>query len=188
MLKIAILVALHNKGSVMNKITFAFGLCVPLLAIAASPSDASRYIQELDATMKVAQKTLVTGELKAISAQSRSFSQLQSRGEVFGKSVFDEPFGHCFAAGVHAQAWWQAQLAAAQSGGTEPNPGWIKRALANYQENKAACLNAVKGGGKPATEQIASTSDTPPRKGCLAVLGVRADGNVGTVAYTCPKK
>lgn len=172
----------------MNKITFALGLCVPLLATAASTPDASRYIQELDAAMKVAQKTLATGELKAINTQSRSFSQLQSRGEIFGKSAFDEPFGRCFAAGVHAQAWWQAQLAAAQRRGTEANPGWIKRELASYQENKTECLRAEKNRGKLATEQIASTSDTPPRKGCLAVLGVRADGNVGTVAYTCPKK
>ncbi|WP_158677464.1 hypothetical protein [Chromobacterium vaccinii] len=172
----------------MNKVTFALGLCVPLFAISASPPDASRYIQDLDAAMKVAQKTLAAGELKAVSAQSRSFSQLQSRGEAFGKSVFDEPFGRCFAAGVHAQAWWQAQLAAAQRGGSEANPGWIKRELANYQENKSECLKATKGGGKPTTERIASTSETPPRKGCLKVLGLRADGAVGTIAYTCPVK
>ncbi|MBW8288618.1 hypothetical protein KIF53_13365 [Chromobacterium subtsugae] len=172
----------------MKKITFALSLSVPFFANAASPQDASRYIQELDSNMKVAQKTLASGELKSISNQSQRFNQLRARGESFGKSVLDEPFGRCFAAGVHAQAWWQAQLDAAQRGGREANPGWIGRELKNYQENKRECLQAGKGGNKRATEQIASTSEIPPRNGCLKVLGVRADGSVGTVSYTCPSK
>lgn len=164
-------------------------LVISAPAFAASPEDAKGYVSDLDAAIKASEPALKKGDLKTIHEHSKRMNQLKDSGEKFGSSVFDSPYGRCFGAGVSAQSWWSAQLAAAQRGGAEANPGWIAGAWKDYQENRSECLKAAKGGGKNAdTEQIASTSETPPRKGCLKVLGVRPDGQVGTVAYTCPKK
>lgn len=164
-------------------------LVISVPAFAASPEDAKGYVSDLDAAIKSSEPALKKGDLKTIHEHSKRMNQLKDAGEKFGSSVFDSPYGRCFGAGVSAQSWWLAQLSAAQRGGAEANPGWIAGAWKDYQENRSECLKAAKGGGKSAdTEQIASTSETPPRKGCLKVLGVRPDGQVGTVAYTCPKK
>ncbi len=164
-------------------------LVVSAQAFAMSPKDAKEYMNDLDAAVRASEFALKDGDLKAIHEHSKRMNQLQQAGKRFGNSVFDSPYGRCFGAGVSAQGWWSARLSAAQHSGTEVNPGWIAGAWKEYQENRSECLKATKISGKSAdTEQIASTSETPPRKGCLKVLGVRSDGQVGTVAYTCPKK
>ncbi len=172
---------------------YFFGLFVVLAisapAFAASPDDAKSYVSELDAAIKASEPALKKGDLKTIHEHSKRMNKLKEVGEKFGSSVFDRPYGRCFGAGVSAQNWWSAQLSAAQRGGVEANPGWIAGAWKEFQENRSECLTAAKAGGKSTdTELVVSTSETPPRKGCLKVLGVRPDGQVGTVAYTCPKK
>lgn len=152
-----------------------------------SATDAKAYIARLDAAIKDSAPALQRGDLKSFAEQSRRMNALQKDGEVFGKTVFDEPYGYCFGAGIHAQGWWRAQLSAAQNGGIEKPAGWIASETKEYQSHRAACLDAVNN-PKPKKVTIQSTSDTPPRKGCLAVLGKRPDGEFGTVAYTCPAK
>ncbi|MDO5940621.1 hypothetical protein [Burkholderia cepacia] len=151
-------------------------------------NEAKSYINDLDVAVRAADSALAKGDLKTVHDQSVRMNQLRQAGEKFGTSVTDRPFGNCFAAGVFAQSWWQSKLTAARRG-SEAVPGSISGAWKDYQAQRSECLNAAKDGQKPLdTEQIASTSETPPRKGCLKVLGVRQDGQVGTVAYTCPKK
>lgn len=155
----------------------------------ASASDARAFMAELDSAIKDSESALRRGDLKSLHDHSKRMNQLKSDGERFGSSIFDSPFGRCFGAGVGAQSWWMEQLSAAQRGGKETRPGTIASIWKDYLENRSECLESARGGGKTAeTEQVASTSDTPPRDGCLKVLGVRQDGQVGTVAYTCPKK
>ncbi|WP_146176106.1 hypothetical protein [Chromobacterium haemolyticum] len=155
---------------------------------AASPLDASNYIRDLDVATKAAEPILKSGDQKAIHEQSKRMSRLKEDGKKFGTSVFDRPFGRCFAAGVHAQSWWLAKLYVTQTG-KESSPGVVAGAWKEYLAQRGECLKVSKAGdGALATEQVASTSETPPRKGCLKVLGVRPDGSVGTVSYTCPKK
>ncbi|WP_141113184.1 hypothetical protein [Chromobacterium haemolyticum] len=154
---------------------------------AASPLDASNYIRDLDVATKAAEPILKSGDQKAIHEQSKRMSRLKEDGKKFGTSVFDRPFGRCFAAGVHAQSWWLAKLGTAQAG-KESVLGSVAGTWKEYQTQRGECLKIAKTGGEaPATEQIASTSETPPRLGCLKVLGIRPDGSVGTVAYTCKK-
>jgi len=163
-------------------------LLIAAQAIAASPEDAKGYVGELDAAIKAAEPALKKGDLKTVHEHSKRVNQLKQEGERFGSSVMDKPYGACFAAGIYAKSWWQAKLDAARTG-AESVPGRIASAWKDYQAVRGDCLQAAKGSGKGTeTEQIASTSETPPRKGCLKVLGVRPDGQVGTVAYTCPKK
>ncbi|MCG8991466.1 hypothetical protein LH427_04805 [Laribacter hongkongensis] len=155
---------------------------------AASANDAKDFVGDLDAAINAAEPALKRGDVKALGEQSKRMGLLKQAGERFGSSVMDKPYGSCFAAGVSAQGWWQAQLDAAKAG-KEPAPGRVSGAWKDYRVQRGECLKAAMSGGQAAaTEQIASTSETPPRKGCLKVLGVRPDGNVGTVAYTCPKK
>ncbi|MDF0606649.1 hypothetical protein HZU77_013445 [Neisseriaceae bacterium TC5R-5] len=156
-------------------------------AIAATAQDAKKYISDLDAAMKSAEPVLKQGDLKTVSQFSQRMSKLQQAGAVFGSSVFDQPYGYCFSAGINAQTWWQAKLKAATKG-KEPTLGAISFAWKNFQTHRSECLKVAKAGSSTkGTEQIESTSETPPRKGCLKVLGVRPDGKVGTIAYTCPK-
>lgn len=156
---------------------------------ASSAEDVAAFVADLDSAINASESALRRGDLKSLHEHSKRMNQLKSDGEQFGSSIFDSPFGRCFGAGISAQSWWSEQLSAAQRGGVESYPGSIAHTWKEYQENRSECLQAAKGGGKKIdTEQIASTSETPPRKGCLKVLGVRSDGQVGTVAYTCPKR
>lgn len=152
-----------------------------------TPKDAAAFIAELDSAVEASEAALRRGDLKSLHEHSKRMNQLKSDGERFGQSIYD-PFGRCFGAGLNAQSWWSEQLSAAQRGGKESLPGVIATTWKEYQENRSECLKAPLAGSESAnTEQIVSTSETPPRKGCLKVLGVRPDGQVGTVAYTCPK-
>ena len=61
----------------------------------------------------------------------------------------------------------------------------------SYSRSQRICSASVHGqnaGQGAATETVRTTSETPPRKGCLKVYGVQSNGKVGTVEYTCPKK
>lgn len=106
-------------------------------------ASATQYLSELDKAMTDSIAVLKNNSLPKLSAQSQRFNTLANKGkELFGSTVF-EPLGHCFASGIHAQSWWQAQLAAAQNSGVESAPGWIKSALGEYQSNKAECLKST---------------------------------------------
>lgn len=150
-------------------------------------ADAKAYISRLDTAIKNATPVLQRGDLKSLAEQSRRMNALQKDGEAFGKTVFDAPFGNCFGAGDHASILWRAQISAAQNGGVESPAGSVSRAAKDYHSNRTACLEAANN-PKPKKVTIQSTSDTPPRKGCLAVLGKQPSGEFGTVAYTCPAK
>ena len=164
------------------------GLFIAGQTFAASSLDASNYIRDLDMATKAAESILKSGDQKAIHEQSKRMNQLKEEGKKFGTSVFDRSWGRCFASGVHAQSWWLARLSMTQTG-KESASGAVAGAWKEYQVQREECLKIAKAGDKAAlTERIASTSETPPRKGCLKVLGLRPDGNVGTVAYTCPQK
>ncbi|WP_177340901.1 hypothetical protein [Comamonas thiooxydans] len=173
-LTLASLVAVLTLGS-------ANVLAVP------TASDAKGYIAKLDAAIKDATPALQRGDLKSLGEQSRRINALQKDGEAFGKTVLDEPYGYCLGAGIQAATWWNAQLSAAKNGGVERPAGAVASAAKEYHSHRAACLDAVNN-PKPKTVTINSTSDTPPRKGCLAVLGKQPNGEFGPVAYTCPAK
>lgn len=158
-------------------------------SVAVTAQDVREFIAELDAAIKASDAALQRGDLKSLHEHSKRMNQLKTTGERFGNSVFDAPFGYCFGAGIMAQSWWQERLTAAQKGGVESSPGVISRTWSQYKENKESCLGSTQAKKKTAeTEEIASTSEDPPRKGCLKVFGIRPDGQTGTVAYTCPKK
>lgn len=155
---------------------------------AARSLDAINYIRDLDMATKAAESILKSGDQKAIHEQSKRMNQLKEEGKKFGTSVFDRSWGRCFASGVHAQSWWLARLSMTQTG-KESASGTAAGAWQEYQVQRGECLKVAKAGDRvTVTEQIASTSETPPRNGCLKVLGVRPNGDIGTVAYTCPKK
>lgn len=170
------------------KIAVLAAAILPLSALAQpSAIDVKAYVTRLDAAIKDAAPALKRGDLKSLAEQSRRMNALQKDGEAFGNTVWDEPYGYCFGAGIQASAWWSAQLSAAKNGGVERPAGAIESAAKEYHSHRAACLDAVNN-PKPKTVTINSTSDTPPRKGCLAVLGKQPSGEFGTVAYTCPAK
>ena len=150
-------------------------------------SDAKGYIAKLDAAIKDATPALQRGDPKSLGEQSRRMNALQKDGEAFGKTVLDEPYGYCLGAALQAAAWWNAQLSAAKNAGVERPAGAVASAAKEYHSHRAACLEAVNN-PKPKTVTVNSTSDIPPRKGCLAVLGIQPNGEMGTVAYTCPSK
>lgn len=171
---------------------FKFALVIALLAplgAFAEPSaaDAKAYIFQLDAAIKDATPALQRGDLKSLSEQSRRMNALQKDGDVFGNTVWDEPYGYCFGAGNQAVSWWRAQMSAAHNGGIDSPPGWTANAAKEFRSHRAACLDAANK-SKPKKVTIKSTSDIPPRKGCLAVLGLKPNGEMAPVAYTCPSK
>ncbi|NLR73560.1 hypothetical protein [Leeia aquatica] len=158
-------------------------------AYASSPAEVEHYVKDLDTAIKASTAVLKKSDLASLRQHSTKMNELKKAGEKYGTTAFDLPYGRCFSSGVMAQEWWSAQLTAAQNGGVERTPGRIDSAWKQYQSNRAECLKAAHSGGKaPGTVVIASASETPPRKGCLKVLGVRPDGTVGTTAYTCPKQ
>lgn len=172
----------------MFKIAVIAAVTLPLIALAQpSAVDARAYVGRLDSAIKDATPALQRGDQKSLAEHSRRMNVLQKDGEVFGKTLREEPYGYCFGAGSQALSWWSAQMSAAQNGGVEKTAGWIASAAKEYHSHRAACLEAASN-PKPKKVTIESTSDTPPRKGCLAVLGKQPGGEFGTVAYTCPAK
>lgn len=107
-------------------------------------ADAVAYIAVLDSAIQGA-AALRDADLKALSGQSKHMRTLEEDGEKFGTSVFDKPFGYCFGAGMQANAWWQAQLAASRNGGVERTPDEIAGAAKQYNTYRAACLEAAGG-------------------------------------------
>jgi hypothetical protein len=154
-------------------------------AFSATASEAKKYIASLDASLKQTESVLRKGDLKSLHEQSKSINKLQKEGERFGSSGLDKPFGTCFSSGIFAQSWWLARLSTARDGG-ERIPGEVDDAWRQFQANRKECLLVSE---KPIKETvlIQSTSETPPRKGCLQVLGIRPDKQIGVVAYTCSK-
>ncbi|WP_157649340.1 hypothetical protein [Burkholderia ubonensis] len=148
--------------------------------------NARRFIAEIDAALKSSSSALARGDLKSLHDHSVKMNRLKDEGEQFGNSVFDKPFGYCFAAGIDAQSWWMARVYAARNG-SEATPNEIDSAMNRYREDRAACLAATGSERGEQTEYIASTSDTPPRPGCLKVFGPQRNDEMGVVAYTCPK-
>lgn len=136
----------------MNRLIFSFLLiALPWAANAQSYKSASSeslneakaQMQNLAGAMKDAEAVLKRGELAKISAHSKYISSLVSAGEQkFGSTIF-EPLGSCFAAGLSARTWWNAQLSATQSGGKERIPGSIKDALNEFKERRKDCLEAA---------------------------------------------
>ena len=163
-----------------------FALAVSLAKAAPSPKEAKDYIADLDNAARMADAVLKQGDLKTVSNHSKKMRELQKEGEKFGENALAKPYGVCLGAGIFAKSWWDAKLYAAQKG-QERTPNEIKDAWTQYQDRRKGCLETAKN-PPPETEYIASTSKTPPRKGCLAVLGVLPNGEVGTEGYTCPKK
>ena len=175
-----------RKIAMVAMLLAPWGFCATALA-EPSAADAKAYVGRLDAAIKDASPALQRSDLKSLAEHSRRMNALQKDGEAFGKTVWEEPYGHCFGAGNQARSWWSAQMSAAQNGGVEKPVGWIASAAKEYHSHRAACLEAANN-PKPKNVTIESTSDTPPRKGCLAVLGMKPNGEMGTVAYTCPSK
>lgn len=114
----------------------------PVTAATVTAADATAYIAVLDAAIQGA-AALRNADIKTLSGQSQHMRTLKQDGEKFGSTVFDKPFGNCFGAGVQANAWWQAQLAAAKNGGTERVSDEIAGAAKQYNSYRAACLEAA---------------------------------------------
>ncbi|VVM95463.1 hypothetical protein PS619_03048 [Pseudomonas fluorescens] len=112
----------------------------------ASPqalASATQYLADLDSAMSRGVQILKTNNLKDLSAHSQRFKALRETGQAqFSRSVF-EPLGHCAAAGIFANSWWQAQVSATRQGGKSSVPGASQSHLAEYETNRAMCMEAV---------------------------------------------
>jgi hypothetical protein len=112
----------------------------------ASPqalASATQYLADLDSAMSRGVQILKAKNLKDLSAHSQHFKALRETGQTqFGRSVF-EPLGHCAAAGIFANSWWQAQVSATRQGGKSSVPGASQSHLAEYETNRAMCMKAV---------------------------------------------
>jgi hypothetical protein len=100
---------------------------------------------------------LRSGEGTAIVQQSRRFIELMNAGEQFGQSVFDQPYGYCFGAGVDAEAWWGERIRTGVPAGSAAS------FLDQYRNHRKACLEAK-----------ADAKKDP----CLTVLDVNEKGEV----------
>ncbi|TSE36123.1 hypothetical protein [Tepidimonas charontis] len=112
-----------------------------------SAKNVKDFLARLDESVKAADLALQRGDLKSLHEQSKLMNQIAKDGEKFGNSVFEEPYGYCFGAGVFAQTWWLARLNAARRGGVEAIHGEIADALKQYQQNRSACEAALDAGG-----------------------------------------
>ncbi|UVK85211.1 hypothetical protein LOY46_11205 [Pseudomonas sichuanensis] len=103
---------------------------------------ANKLMAGLDKAMLDSPAVVSQGDVQALGAHSRRFSDLAASAEAqFGATIGD-PLGRCGIASGNARSWWQAQLAA-QKNGAEPVPGAIKEFLQQYQENRQTCLEAA---------------------------------------------
>jgi hypothetical protein len=118
----------------------------PTVNTSASPqalASATQYLADLDSAMSRGVQILKANNLKDLSAHSQHFKALRETGQTqFGRSVF-EPLGHCAAAGIFANSWWQAQVSATRQGGKSSVPGASQSHLAEYETNRAMCMKAV---------------------------------------------
>lgn len=103
-------------------------------------ADAEQFVAKLDAAIAEADAVLRRGDMQSVSIHSKRMNQLKDDGGRFGSSILDKPFGRCFAAGVDAHSLWQAMLAAAQNGGVEKTPGWIKSSAQQFHQNRDECV------------------------------------------------
>lgn len=112
----------------------------------ASPqalASATQYLADLDTAMTQGLQILKANNLKDLSTLSQHFKALRETGQAqFGRSVF-EPLGHCASAGIFANSWWQAQVSATRQGGKSSVPGASQSHLAEYETNRAMCMEAV---------------------------------------------
>lgn len=104
---------------------------------------ATAFVATIDKAVLDGAGILQDGDLATISKHSQVFVALMDSGRgQFGGSLF-EPLGHCFAAGIHAQSWWMAQIHASSNGGVESVSGEVKSAHDEYQANRASCLKSA---------------------------------------------
>lgn len=116
----------------------------PTVYTSASPqalASATQYLADLDSAMSRGVQILKANNLKDLSAHSQHFKALRETGQAqFGRSVF-EPLGHCAAAGIFANSWWQAKVSAIRQNGGAADPSTAYAHLDQYQINRNECLN-----------------------------------------------
>jgi hypothetical protein len=132
-------------------------LSLALAGTANGGESPEQFIGRLDAEIKRGESVLRSGEGRAIAQQSKRFVDLMNAGEQFGKSVFDQPYGYCFGAGVDAQAWWSTSVRSGAPAGSAAS------SMDQYRAHRQACLEA----------KVEAKKDP-----CLAVLDVNDKGEV----------
>ncbi|MBN9528238.1 MAG: hypothetical protein J0H82_18665 [Alphaproteobacteria bacterium] len=118
-------------------------ICGTAGAEAATDDDVFEYLTALNAELPKAVEALKSGSMSRISQQSRQFNAIAKRGQMFGSSIFDAPYGSCFATGVAIQHWWQTQVDAAARGGKEAIPNSGRDAWNTFQQRQASCMKAA---------------------------------------------
>jgi hypothetical protein len=115
----------------------------PAVYTSASPqalASATQYLADLDSAMSQGVQILKANNLKDLMAHSQRFKTLRETGQAqFGRSVF-EPLGHCAAAGIFANSWWQAKVSAIRQNGGETDAITAYAHLDKYQINRNECL------------------------------------------------
>ncbi|KHA73708.1 hypothetical protein NZ35_09510 [Pseudomonas chlororaphis] len=143
----------------------------PTVYTSASPqalASATQYLADLDNAMTQGLQILKANNLKDLSAHSQRFKALRETGQAqFGRSVF-EPLGHCAAAGIYANSWWQAQVSAMRREGNGTVPGETQSLLDEFQTNRVQCLTAV----HPSVEGVNTAMDKEgdQDKSCLTTF------------------
>lgn len=69
---------------------------------------AHEYFMEINKAVKEFIPTINSGELSQIHNMSKRLNHLIKQGDVLGPTVFDKPFGACYAMGTEARALWGA--------------------------------------------------------------------------------
>lgn len=143
----------------------------PTVYTSASPqalASATQYLADLDNAMTQGLQILKANNLKDLSAYSQNFKALRETGQAqFGRSVF-EPLGHCAAAGIYANSWWQAQVSAMRREGNGTVLGEIHSLLDEFRTNRVQCITAV----HPSVEGVNTAMDKEgdQDKSCLTTF------------------
>lgn len=121
--------------------------------------------------------------ISEMGGQSREMSRLADQGREFGESVFEEPFGRCFAAGVDAQFVWDVIRNVKM--GRPLHGASYEKAKARFYENAKECRNAVKKGppAPMAVVEISNNDQRPPYRGCKPMMSLFEDEGE---RFSCP--
>ena len=109
------------------------------------------YTEEVQESVQLFIPLILSDDDVVISEFTKLMIDLAKRGQEFGTSSLDQPFGWCAMMGNSARDFWQS-LAMARSSTADSSPQ-IKSSLEMHAEIEKNCLYAIESGSEIASKE-----------------------------------
>ena len=113
--------------------------------------DVIEYVDEIQKSVDLFIPLLMINDDDVVREFTQFMNDLAKRGQVFGTSSLDEPFGWCAMMGNSARDYWQS-FAMARASATD-NSDRIKGWLDMHIQTEENCLSVIESGGEIASKE-----------------------------------